>query len=96
MSLKNLTHILVFLSLILLTISPPSAKAATLSGSDTDSSDGCTGSWTFPPLSVGGEDGVVFAQAAYEFDENCNPVSLRDYNGETESSNNLGEWAEEQ
>ena len=74
MSLKNLTHILVFLSLILLSISPPSAKAATLSGSDTDSSDGCTGSWTFPPLSVGGEDGVVFAQAAYEFDENCNPV----------------------
>jgi len=41
---------------------------------DTDPSDGCTGSWVFPPLYVGGYDGVVFAQAAYEFDENCKPV----------------------
>lgn len=34
----------------------------------------CTGTWKFPPLYVGGKDGVVFAEAAYEFDENCNPV----------------------
>jgi len=34
----------------------------------------CTGTWEFPLLYVGGKDGVVFAEAAYEFDENCNPV----------------------
>lgn len=50
------------------------AQASATPTSDTDASDGCTGSWTFPPLYVGGKDGAVFAQAAYEFDKNCQPV----------------------
>ncbi len=74
MLLKKIATILLFLSLILLWISLPSVKAATLPGPDTNSNDGCTGTWTFQPLHVGGEDGIVFAEAAYEFDENCNPV----------------------
>lgn len=45
---------------------------------DTDSSDGCTGTWAFPELKVGGGDGVVFAQAAYEFDHDCQPVLVEE------------------
>lgn len=40
--------------------------------------EGCTGSWTFPPMYVGGEDGIVFASRAYEFDVNCEPVLVED------------------
>lgn len=45
---------------------------------DTDASDGCTGAATFPMLYVGGEDGIVFAQAAYEFDDQCQPVLVEE------------------
>lgn len=51
-----------------------SVQADTPTLFDTDASDGCTGVWEFPPLYVGGKDGVVFAQAAYEFDKNCQPI----------------------
>lgn len=74
MSLCKLTRFLVFLSLTLLLISPTIAQADTPIEADTDASDGCTGTWTFPLLYVGGADGAVFAQATYEFDENCKPV----------------------
>lgn len=40
--------------------------------------EGCTGTWAFPPMYVGGEDGVVFASRAYEFDENCKPVLVEE------------------
>lgn len=69
---KHLLRFLVLLSLILLAASPTRAQAG--SATDTDASDGCTGTWTFPPLYVGGPDGVVFAHAAYEFDAKCQPV----------------------
>lgn len=35
---------------------------------------GCAVSGALPTLHVGGRDGMVFAQAAYEFDANCVPV----------------------
>lgn len=74
MSLSKITRILVLLSLTLLLTNPTIVRADTPTGVDNDASDGCTGTWAFPPLYVGGADGAVFAQAAYEFDENCNPV----------------------
>lgn len=74
MSLSKITRILVLLSLTLLLTNPTIVQADTPTGVDNDASDGCTGTWAFPPLYVGGADGAVFAQAAYEFDENCNPV----------------------
>lgn len=70
----NPIRFLVFLSLTLLLINPTRAQADTPIATDADASDGCTGIWTFPPLYVGGADGVVFAQATYEFDENCKPI----------------------
>ncbi len=36
----------------------------------------CTGTWSFPPIYVGGPDGVVYAENAYGFDENCQPVLI--------------------
>lgn len=38
----------------------------------------CTGTWKFPMLYVGGKDGVVFAQAIYDFDDNCQPVLVNE------------------
>lgn len=78
MSLRKLVHILAFLTMALLVIplllAGPTVLAKPAVQVDTDPADGCTGSWAFPPLYVGGDDGVVFAQAAYEFEENCKPV----------------------
>lgn len=79
MFFKKPFNLIVFFSLVLLVIPflaerPLVAWADYGVPADTDPSDGCTGSWTFPPLYVGGDSEVIFAQAAYEFDENCNPV----------------------
>ena len=65
--------IFIALTITLLVIIPSVVRAGA-TGMDDDPNDGCTGSWAFPPLYVGGENGAVFAQAAYEFDENCEPV----------------------
>jgi len=73
MSLRKLTYLFTVLSLALL-FAPIIVQADTAVHLDGDPNDGCAGSWVFPPLYVGGEDGVVFAQAAYEFDENCSPI----------------------
>lgn len=40
--------------------------------------EACTGTWSFPPMYVGGEDGIVYAERAYEFDENCNPFLVEE------------------
>jgi len=79
MSLRKPIYGLMFLGVALLVYTvllagPAQVLADSALQTDTDPSDGCTGTWTFPPLYVGGDDGVVFAQAAYEFDENCQPV----------------------
>jgi len=72
MTTNKLLRFFLFLSLAAWIAVPRSVRADT--PTDTDSSDGCSGSWTFPPLYVGGADGAVFAQAAYEFDKNCQPI----------------------
>lgn len=77
MSLRKSTFIFTVLSLVLL-FGPTLVQADTAVYLDSDPSDGCTGTWVFPPLYVGGDDGNVFAQAAYEFDENCNPVLVHE------------------
>lgn len=74
MSHKKLIPVSVILSVILLFVSPTIGQADAAVNLDDDPNDGCTGSWVFPPLYVGGEDSAVFAQAAYEFDENCEPA----------------------
>jgi len=79
MFLRKLTPILAcipiaLLVITLLIIKPALALANPGMQGDLNPDDGCTGSWVFPPLFVGGNDGVVFAQAAYEFDEHCKPV----------------------
>lgn len=71
---RRLPTVAVSIMLSLLMFSPAFAWAATAPQVDSDSSDGCTGTWSLPPLFVGGPDGAVFAQAAYEFDKNCEPV----------------------
>jgi hypothetical protein len=76
MSFKRFAPILALLSIALLFSGPVAARADTGTHPDTNSKKGCTGSWTFPPLYVGGDDGAVFAQATYELDENCNPVQV--------------------
>lgn len=74
MSVRRLSTALISMLLSLVLFSPTFAGASTDPQPDQDPSDGCTGTWTFEPLYVGGSDGAVFAQAAYEFDENCTPV----------------------
>jgi hypothetical protein len=72
-SRKFVLVVIVVFAITLLAAAPAMAREG-LFQVDTNSSDGCKGSWTFPPLYVGGDDGAVFAQAVYEFDKNCKPV----------------------
>jgi hypothetical protein len=79
MFLRKLAPILTCIAIVLVVITSLMIKPATVLANpgmqgDINPDDGCTGSWVFPPLFVGGDDGVVFAQAAYEFDEHCKPV----------------------
>ncbi len=72
-------RILIVIGLIgMLLIGIKLVQADAIMEGDTDASNGCTGTWAFPPLKVGGEDEVVFAQAAYEFDQDCQPVLVEE------------------
>lgn len=66
------TCILLFFSLLAFSVQ---TAAASHSGTGQPA---CTGSQAFPALYVGGKDGVVFASATYEFDENCVPVLIEE------------------
>ena len=66
------------LIIFLFVIMNTEAAMANTTSIDTDASDGCTGAATFPMLYVGGKDGIVFAQAAYEFDDQCQPVLVEE------------------
>ncbi len=76
MSFKRFAPILALLGIALFFTGPIAARADIGTHPDTNAEKGCTGSWTFPPLYVGGEDGIVFAQATYEFEENCKAVQV--------------------
>jgi hypothetical protein len=73
--MKAVPRLAMWLSVILVLLNVVMLNPTTTSASsDTRNQQSCTGEWTLPPLYVGGEDGAVYAEAAYEFDENCKPV----------------------